>query len=598
MTKTFKSLLSLFLAVLMVASLVVIPSSAASITLSKSSITLTKGYQTTLTVSGTSQKVTWSTGDKSIATVSSKGVVVGKAPGSTYVYAKVGSSTLKCRVNVVAAKISASTSNVVLDNVGDTKTVTMTIKGSHSKLTVGTTNKKVVSASWVRPIKWDGNNINIKLTAKGEGEAKVKVYLKDYASTCYKYINVTVGEDNFLEEDLGEDNNSEVTISTQSKNVNVDVNATTVIQVYSNDQSNLGYQLSNSGIVKVTAGKTTNNYRAYTITGVKEGTVMLRLYNKENTKKYVDVNITVGGTGTYYQISTIRPTVISGSSDKIITVQVNSANYYMLVPENYDPAYANSVISTKFGKTSYYEVYDKVPAKIASGDQYKEFTNSNITYVNPNYGTTIYTNVGTKRYILVPANYDETKVNTAIAQYNNVYEYWKVYNTKPTVNQAWHEYVESWTVNDSTTGKVINRYMLVSYYDNWSQDRVDQIIANDKNSNNGYAYYTAYNEYPTVNSATDEVVIYTKSGQYRYMVVPKNGTDIIKRNEAIKNDTGVYEAYVMYESSPTANESKGEYVRSAVYGTGRVYVLCTFAPESTQHNLMWAGISTAAPRGN
>ena len=77
MKKTFKSLLSIFLAVFMVASLMAIPSSAAA-KLSKTSVTVTKGYQTSLTVSGASS-VTWSTGDKSIATVSSKGKVVGKA---------------------------------------------------------------------------------------------------------------------------------------------------------------------------------------------------------------------------------------------------------------------------------------------------------------------------------------------------------------------------------------------------------------------------------------------------------------------------------------------------------------------------------------
>ncbi len=43
MKKTFKSLLSIFLAVFMVASLMAIPSSAAA-KLSKTSVTVTKGY--------------------------------------------------------------------------------------------------------------------------------------------------------------------------------------------------------------------------------------------------------------------------------------------------------------------------------------------------------------------------------------------------------------------------------------------------------------------------------------------------------------------------------------------------------------------------
>ena len=83
MKRFFKSFVSVFLAVFMAASLISIPSSAAP-SLNKTSITVTKGYQSSLSVSGTSKSVTWSTGDKSVATVSSKGKVVGKGVGSTY----------------------------------------------------------------------------------------------------------------------------------------------------------------------------------------------------------------------------------------------------------------------------------------------------------------------------------------------------------------------------------------------------------------------------------------------------------------------------------------------------------------------------------
>ena len=191
MAKIFKSLLSVFLAVFMVVSLAAIPSSAA-IALNKSSITLTKGYQTTLSVTGTSKAVTWSTGDKSIATVSSSGKVVGKAPGSTYVYAKVGGTTLKCKVTVVAAKITASSSSVTFSKKGETKTITVTVKGSHSGLTVGTTDKNVATASWVKPVQWDGDKIKYTITAQGAGTAKIKVYLKNYPNTCYNYVDVKV----------------------------------------------------------------------------------------------------------------------------------------------------------------------------------------------------------------------------------------------------------------------------------------------------------------------------------------------------------------------------------------------------------------------
>lgn len=589
MAKTFRSLLSIFLAVLMVASLMVIPSSAASISLNKTSITLTKGYQTTLSVEGTSKTVKWSTGDKSIATVNSKGKVVGKKPGTTYIYAKVGSSTLKCKVKVVAAKITSSSSNVMLDKKGDTKTLTITVKGSHSGLTVGTTKKSVASASWVKPVKWDGNKIKLKLTANGEGTAKIKVYLKNYSSTCYKYINVTVGDTEMNEEQLGSSDDStsteKMTILTYPKDtLDVSVGGSQILQVYCTNQSNMKYALSDTTVASVSASVINGKYRNFTVSGLKEGKTILRFYNKNNTKEYVDVTITAGS-AEYYQIYDAKPAK-KASTDLIITIQESyNKNCYMIVPENYDPAYANTVIAQKFGKYTYYEVYTSVPTiNSASADTYHTFVHTNAKY-QQGY-----------RYILMPKNNDKAALNTAIAKYNNKFEYYTVYTVSPTKNNSASDLIETWTITDSTTGKAINRYMLVSLYD-YDQKRIEEIIDEDKNSSREYKYYTAYNEYPIVNTTTDDVVMYKKDGVWRYMVVPKNDLDILKRNEAIKNDTGVYEAYIMYSTEPTPNTAKGEYVLSAQYGTQRVYVLCTYAQGTDEHDKAWGEIRTKSPVG-
>ncbi|MDE6764607.1 MAG: hypothetical protein K2J73_13145, partial [Oscillospiraceae bacterium] len=353
MKKTFKSLLSIFLAVFMVVSLAAIPSSAAA-KLSKTSITVTKGYQSTLTVSGASS-VTWSTGDKSIATVS-KGKVVGKAPGTTYVYAKTGSTTLKCKVTVVAAKITANTSDVELDSAGDSQIVTLTVKGSHSGLTVGTTNKSVATASWVKPVEWDGNKIKVRITAKGEGTARIKVYLKKYPSTCYKYIDVAVGDSLYEDDNLDNSSDSNMNIVALSQNVTVGANNTATLQVYSSDLKNMNYSVNNSRIATVTAGTTSGNYRNYTVKGIAAGTTTVRFYDKNNTKKYVDVTITVNNDLKYYEMYTTRPTSLLTSTDKILNFTAsNYTTYYMLVPANYDPAYANTAAAQKLNKYAYYE---------------------------------------------------------------------------------------------------------------------------------------------------------------------------------------------------------------------------------------------------
>ncbi len=83
-------------------------SSKASLKLSQTSLTLLKGKSKTLKVSGTSDKVKWSTSDKKIATVSQSGKVTAVAKGSVTITAKAGSLKKTCKVKVEAPKLSKS----------------------------------------------------------------------------------------------------------------------------------------------------------------------------------------------------------------------------------------------------------------------------------------------------------------------------------------------------------------------------------------------------------------------------------------------------------------------------------------------------------
>lgn len=80
--------------------------------LSKTSITVKKGKTYQLKMRNTKQKYKWSSKNKSIATVTSKGKVTGKKTGTTYIYAKSASGkTFKCkvRVNNNSNKVNTST---------------------------------------------------------------------------------------------------------------------------------------------------------------------------------------------------------------------------------------------------------------------------------------------------------------------------------------------------------------------------------------------------------------------------------------------------------------------------------------------------------
>lgn len=81
-----------------------------SVRFAKTSASVYYGSTTTLNLLNNTKKITWSTSNKSVATVSSKGVVSGKGLGSCTITAKVGSKSYKCKVTVIDRNQKASVS--------------------------------------------------------------------------------------------------------------------------------------------------------------------------------------------------------------------------------------------------------------------------------------------------------------------------------------------------------------------------------------------------------------------------------------------------------------------------------------------------------
>ena len=85
-----------------------VPAQAASkVKLSKKTVKLEVGKTKKIKVKGTTDKVTWATSDKKVATVNSKGKITAKGEGSCKITATVGSKTLTCKVTVTAKQSSS-----------------------------------------------------------------------------------------------------------------------------------------------------------------------------------------------------------------------------------------------------------------------------------------------------------------------------------------------------------------------------------------------------------------------------------------------------------------------------------------------------------
>lgn len=124
---------------------------AAAIKLNKSKLTINLQNSYTLKVSGTKNKVAWSSSNPKIATVNSKGKVYAKKIGTTTIYATIGKTKLKCIISVENPKLVLPKTlkkyawGDYFALKGDT--LAFSVKGTKNKVTWKTSNKKIATIS-------------------------------------------------------------------------------------------------------------------------------------------------------------------------------------------------------------------------------------------------------------------------------------------------------------------------------------------------------------------------------------------------------------------------------------------------------------------
>lgn len=523
-----KAAVSILLALLFALTLVTLPGAgtdASAATLSATSYTLTKGYSTTLKVTGASSAVTWSSSDKTVASVSSAGKVVGRSVGSATIYADVDGQRLSCAVKVVGGKLSLSAKSVSIDE-GAYKYVTVRAKGSHG-IKASSSNTSIASGSWVKP--WKNDDIRLKITGKKAGTATITISMTKYPDVTTK-INVTVNS------------TAKSVIETSQASLSIKMDTPASLMVYSDRSNSLNYSFSDATVAKVQEGTWNANYCTLTVTGLKAGTTNLVITHKDDPKVTKTIPVTITGSA-YYSVSDYPMNKITYTDQVYQWVDKKTNRYkYMLVPYGYDMAKINTAIAKDSSAYEYYTVYDETPvSKIAANDTVQSFK----AVVG---GTEV------TRFILVPVSYDAPSLNTAVASYTNQFQYWTVYNVDPSSSKFRpDDEVQSWlsTVNYRSQTRYI---LLPAGYD---KTRLERIIASDSGSAAG-GYYAASITPPNTKASGDQVLQFTAvvNNAYvtYYVLVPAN-YDEARYNDVRAAYTGTYDYYTIYNTEPKKRTS-------------------------------------------
>ena len=214
MKKAVKSMkrikkLSVMLLCCLLLSVIAMPVSASVAKLNKKSISLNVGKIYTLKASGTKEKITWTSSKKSVATVSSKGVVKAKKKGTAVITAKYGKKKLTCKVTVKqpVKSIKLNKTSATLKK-GKSLTLKATISPSSANnkaVTWSSSNKKVATVSSKGVVKAVGNGTaTITVKAKdGSGKkatCKITVGTSSNTTPTYKTVEITLANwKNYIE---------------------------------------------------------------------------------------------------------------------------------------------------------------------------------------------------------------------------------------------------------------------------------------------------------------------------------------------------------------------------------------------------------------
>lgn len=170
--------------------------------LNKTKTSVKKGKNVQLKIKYAPKYTKWSSSNKKVATVNSKGLVTAKKAGKTTITAKIGKKKLRCKVTVDALTYVYAFATGDAD-VFNLKNGTLTINlSTEEKYYVK--NGKYLFTQWEEIGKWKQLNMKVSSSCKYcYAECDDSFYLPDKSNTNFKQIMQSYKDDTSNEEESG-----------------------------------------------------------------------------------------------------------------------------------------------------------------------------------------------------------------------------------------------------------------------------------------------------------------------------------------------------------------------------------------------------------
>lgn len=437
-----RSIVCVMLSVIMIMTMSAVPVSAAKICLSKSSLTLVVGKSVYLSVNGTSKKAVWSSKDDSIAEVSNKGKVTALKSGNTDITATIDEKSYSCSVTVKDCSVSAGSKSVFVDKK---KSIAVSIKAVNTQNLEFSVEDKDIADAKLDSKGFTGDVTTLYITGVDDGVTNVKVWAKGYEKSAYATIKVRVGAGR----KPAAITKSGIDISADYVEVNENQSETFNISSKSVDISKLKIVSTATAqfSVKTTAKK---DKIEITVTGICENDGNnVRIFNED---KSVNIYIPVTITNNAYDVAVWnRKPKERQYNDVIYTSHDKSGkSFYVLEPEDADPAHAATVLGTAADWYEYYVVFEKRPTKQESTDV---IVTKSLTYNDKKV----------TRYLLCEKNYDTAIAYSMFGIYSGDYDYNTVYASQPLTKNK-DDKILYYIFTDSRGNKDL-RYIIQKYGD-------------------------------------------------------------------------------------------------------------------------------------